>query len=126
MGAPLAVGAGLACPDRPVLALLGDGGAMYTNQAFWTQAREGLGVGTVIFSNRQYKILEHEYQRLGVNEVGARAASLFHIGSPDIDWSALAGSMGVPGSRVDTAEGLAAAMERGFASGGPFLVEAMI
>lgn len=126
MGAPLAVGAALACPDRPVLALLGDGGAMYTNQAFWTQAREGLKVGTVIFSNRQYKILEHEYRRLGVNEVGARAASLFDIGGPDIDWPALAGSMGVPGSRVDTAEALAAAIERGFASDGPFLIEAMI
>ncbi|MCC5872962.1 MAG: acetolactate synthase large subunit [Gammaproteobacteria bacterium] len=126
MGAPLAAGAALACPDRPVLALLGDGGAMYTNQAFWTQAREGLKVGTVIFSNRQYKILEHEYRRLGVNEVGGRAASLFDIGGPDIDWPALAGSMGVPGSRVDTAEGLAAAIERGFESDGPFLIEAMI
>ncbi len=126
MGAPLAAGAALACPDRPVLALLGDGGAMYTNQAFWTQAREGLKVGTVIFSNRQYKILEHEYRRLGVNEVGARAASLFDIGGPDINWPALAGSMGVPGCRVETAEDLASAIERGFASDGPFLIEAMI
>lgn len=126
MGAPVAIGAALACPDRPVLALLGDGGAMYTNQAFWTQAREGLKVATVIFSNRQYKILEHEYRRLGVNEVGARAASLFDIGGPAIDWAALAGSMGVPGSRVDTAEGLAEALQRGLASDGPFLVEALI
>ncbi len=126
MGGPVATGAALACPDRPVLALLGDGGAMYTNQAFWTQAREGLKVGTVIFSNRQYKILEHEYRRLGVNEVGARAASLFDIGGPDIDWAALAGSMGVPGSRVDTAEGLADALRRGLAGDGPFLIEAMI
>ena len=126
MGGPVATGAALACPDRPVLALLGDGGAMYTNQAFWTQAREGLQVATVIFANRQYKILEHEYRRLGVNEVGARAASLFDIGGPDIDWCALSGSMGVPGTRVDTAEGMTDALRRGFASGGPFLVEAVI
>lgn len=126
MGAPLALGAALACPERPVLALLGDGGAMYTNQAFWSMAREGARVGTVIFSNRQYKILEHEYRRLGVNDVGERAASLFDLRGPDIDWPALAQSMGVPGSRVETAEALADAIERGFASGGPFLVEALI
>ena len=37
--------------------MLGDGGAAYTNQCFWTQAREGLNVTTVIFANRSYNIL---------------------------------------------------------------------
>lgn len=126
MGAPVAVGAALACPERPVLSLLGDGGAMYTNQAFWTQAREGLNVGTVILANRQYKILEHEYRRLGVNDIGARAGSLFDLAGPTIDWVALAGSMGVPGTRVETAEDLASALQRGHAAGGPFLIEALV
>lgn len=126
MGGPLATGAALACPDRPVLALLGDGGAMYTNQAFWTQAREGLNVVTVIFNNGMYRILDHEYRRLGVNEVGERAASLFDLRGPEIDWVLLARSMGVPGERVDSTAGLARALEAGFASEGPYLVEAMV
>ena len=126
MGGPVATGAALACPERPVLALLGDGGAMYTNQAFWTQAREGLNVVTVIFNNRRYNILDHEYRRLGVNEVGARAGSLFDLSGPEIDWVALARSMGVPGERVDRGPALAAAIERGFTSEGPYLIDAMV
>jgi acetolactate synthase-1/2/3 large subunit len=126
MGGPVATGAALACPDRPVLALLGDGGALYTNQAFWTQAREGLNVVTVVFDNRRYNILDHEYRRLGVNEVGARAASLFDLARPDIDFVALAGSLGVPGERVDSTLALRRAIERGLASEGPYLVDALV
>src|SRR4029077_14573690 len=52
LGPPLATGAAVACPDRKVVALQADGSAMYTVQALWTQAREGLDVTTVLFSNR--------------------------------------------------------------------------
>jgi acetolactate synthase-1/2/3 large subunit len=126
MGGPVATGAALACPDRPVLALLGDGGAMYTNQALWTQAREGLGVVTVVFANRSYNILDHEYRRLGVNTVGDRAASLFSLRSPVIDFVGLAASMGVPGERADSVFTLRDAIMRGLASAGPYLVEALV
>ena len=95
-GGPVATGAALACPDRPVLALLGDGGAAYTNQSFWTQAREGLNVTTVIFANRTYNILNVEYSRLGITETGKIAASLFDIGKPDLDWVKMAAGFGVP------------------------------
>ena len=75
MGGPLATGAALACPGRPVFALLGDGGALYSLQALWTQARESLPVITLIYNNRRYNILDHEYRRLGINEVAGRKAS---------------------------------------------------
>ena len=65
MGLPLATGAAVACPDRRVVALQGDGGAMYTIQALWTQAREGLNVTNVIFANRKYEILNWELARAG-------------------------------------------------------------
>ena len=58
-GLPLATGAAIACPDRPVLALEADGSAMYTAPALWTHAREQLDITTVIFSNRSYAILTH-------------------------------------------------------------------
>ena len=125
-GGPAAVGAALACPDRPVLALLGDGGAMYTNQFLWTAARENLDLVTVIFSNRQYNILEVEYRRLGINEIGERAASLFDLSRPDLDWVALAKAQGVPGSRATTCEEFDASLTAALADGGPHLIEAVL
>ena len=64
-GLPLATGAAIACPDRPVLALEADGSAMYTISALWTHAREQLDITTVIFSNRCYAILGMELSRVG-------------------------------------------------------------
>ena len=123
-GGPVATGAALACPDRPVLALLGDGGAAYTNQSFWTQAREGLNVTTLIFANRSYNILNVEYARLGIDKAGEIAASLFNIGKPEINWVAMAAGFGVPGAAADNAEELAAALQRGYREPGPFLIQA--
>jgi acetolactate synthase-1/2/3 large subunit len=125
-GGPVATGAAIASPGRPVFALLGDGGAMYTNQCLWTQARESLPVVTVIFANRVYGILDTEYRRLGINHVGERAASLFDISRPSIDWVALATGLGVPGARATSCEEFALALERAIASRGPYLIEAVV
>ena len=125
-GGPVAVGAAVACPDRPVFALLGDGGAMYTNQFLWTAAREGLNIVTVIYSNRQYNILEVEYRRMGVNDIGATAASMFDLSNPEIDWVRLAESQGVSGSRAATCEEFDAALGRALAADGPYLIEAVL
>jgi len=125
-GGPVAIGAAVACPDQPVLALLGDGACMYTNQSFWTQAREGLNVTTVIFNNSKYGILETEYLRLGVNEVGARAADLFDLSRPSIDFVQLGNSMGVPGQAVETAEEFVQALEASLSEPGPSLIEARL
>jgi len=125
-GGPVSVGAALACPERPVIALLGDGGAMYTNQSLWTQAREQLNVTTVIYDNAAYNILDVEYARLGINEPGARAASLFKIDNPLVDWVALAESMGVPGRRPERAEDFCTALEEGLNTPGPLLIDCRI
>ncbi len=123
-GGPVSTGAALACPERPVLALLGDGGAAYTIQCLWTQAREQLDVTTVIFANNSYNILNVEYGRLGVTDVGEVAASLFDIGNPAIDWVALAKGFGVPGASANNAEELGDLLEQSFATPGPFLIQA--
>ena len=99
---------------------------MYTNQAFWTQARESLNVTTVIFNNQRYGILETEYRRLGVNEIGARAGSLFSLAGPEIDFVGLAASMGVPGRRATNCESYSGALEESLAQSGPFLIEAFV
>jgi thiamine pyrophosphate-dependent acetolactate synthase large subunit-like protein len=67
---PVGTAAAVACPDRKVVCLEGDGSAMYTLQALWTQARESLGVTTVIYANRSYAILHIELARVGVEIPG--------------------------------------------------------
>jgi len=122
---PLAVGAAVACPDRPVLCLTADGSGMYTLQALWTMAREGLRVTTVVFANRAYGVLKREFSNLGIGEAGPRAKALFEIGRPDLDWVSLARGMGVPGTRVNSLEEFAAALTRGYESEGPTLIEVL-
>ena len=88
-GIPVATGAAVAAPDRPVVCLQGDGGAMYTIQALWTQAREGLNVTNIIFSNKSYAILQVELERVGALETGDRANSMLSMDNPEIDWVSL-------------------------------------
>lgn len=125
-GLPAATGAAVACPDREVLCLQADGSGMYTVQALWTQAREELDVTTVIFANRSYAILELEYSRVGAGDPSAATRSLFELCRPELDWVAMARSMGVEGIRASTAEELARGLERGFGESGPYLVEAVL
>jgi acetolactate synthase-1/2/3 large subunit len=120
---PMAVGAAVACPDRPVLCLTADGSAMYTLQALWTMARESLKVTTLVFANRDYAVLKREFSYLGVGKPGNRALDMFEIGRPDLDWVHLAKGMGVPGTRVTSLEAFSRALREGFASGGPSLIE---
>jgi acetolactate synthase I/II/III large subunit len=120
---PLAVGAAVACPDRRVLCLSADGSGMYTLQALWTMAREGLKITTVIFANRAYSVLKREFGALGIGEPGPRARDLFEIGRPDLDWVSLAKGMGVPANRAHSLDELVNALSRGYASEGPTLIE---
>ncbi len=120
---PLAVGAAVACPTRRVLCLTADGSGMYTVQALWTMAREGLNVTTVVFANRTYAVLQREFSGLGVGVPGPRAAELFDIGRPTLDWVHLAKGMGVRASRVTSLDAFAKAMREGLESAGPSLIE---
>ena len=120
---PLALGAAVAAPDRRVLCLTADGSAMYTLQALWTIAREGLKITTVVFANRSYAVLKREFSDLGVGEPGPKAKDMFEIGCPDLDWVQLAKGMGVPGIRVTSLDAFGKALKEGFESEGPTLIE---
>ena len=125
-GLPLAAGAAIACPRRPVIALEADGSAMYTISALWTHAREQLDITTVIFSNRSYAILAMELDRVGAVAAGEAARSLLSLSRPDLDFTALAAGMGVPASRASTAKEFAAQLRQALAEPGPHLIEAII
>lgn len=123
---PNAVGAAIACPDRPVLALVGDGSAMYTIQALWTMARERLNVTTVVFCNKSYAILNVELQRVGAEGTGDKARSQLDISNPGLDFVQLGSSMGVHSVRATTAEEFCQALETALRSPGPHLIEAVV
>jgi len=121
---PVATGAALACPDRPVLVLTGDGSAMYTVQAIWSMARENLDVTILVFANRSYQILRGELKGVGVRNPGPRAIDMLSLDRPAIDWVDMARSMGAEACRVSDAPSLSHALAAGFASQGPYLIEA--
>ncbi|MEZ5501153.1 MAG: acetolactate synthase large subunit [Halioglobus sp.] len=127
-GLPAAVGAAIACPQRKVVALEGDGSAMYTLQALWTMARENLDVTVVIFNNRKYSILELEFARTGARggKPGPKAASTLQIGNPDLDFVALARGMGVQAGRAATADEFNMLLAEAMAGRGPRLIDAMV
>ncbi|HEX8206762.1 MAG TPA: thiamine pyrophosphate-dependent enzyme, partial [Solirubrobacteraceae bacterium] len=125
-GLPVAVGAAVACPDRPVIALDGEGSAMYTIQSLWTMAREQLDVTVVIFNNRSYAILNIELERVGAQGDGPKAKSQLDLEGPNLDFVKLAEGMGVPAVRADTCEDFGAALDRALAEPGPHLIEALV
>ena len=125
-GLPSAVGAAIACPDRPVIALVGDGSAMYTVQALWTMAREQLHVISIIFNNAAYSVLNIELERVGAGEPGPRSRAQLDLGGPQLDFARLAQGMGVHAVRADTAEAFCTALEYALATPGPHLIEALV
>ena len=120
---PVATGAAIACPDRKVICMVGDGSAMYTLQSLWTQARESLNVVTIVFANRIYQILRGEFDGVGAGEPGQRALDMLKIDRPTIDFVALARGMGVPGRAVDNVDDFNKALAEAIAEPGPRLIE---
>ncbi|MEM1045186.1 MAG: acetolactate synthase large subunit [Pseudomonadota bacterium] len=122
-GLPAAIGAAIAAPDQKVLAMIGDGSAMYTLQALWTMARENLDIVALIFANRSYRILMGELANVGVQNPGPRAMDMLNLTNPAPDWVQLANGHGVAASRVDSADALASALSDRFGERGPGLIE---
>ncbi len=125
-GLPLAVGAALACPDRKVVCLQADGSGLYTCQALWTMAREGLDVTVVILANRAYATLYGELAKVGAANPGAAALGMIRLDDPAIGWPELARGFGVPAERAADAADFATALGRALAAPGPSLVEAVL
>ncbi len=125
-GLPNAVGAAIACPDRPVLALVGDGTAMYTIQALWTMAREKLHVVSIVFNNASYSVLNVELERVGAEESGPKAQAQLDLHAPVLNFTQLAQGMGVHAVRTSSAADFVKALEYALAHPGPHLIEAVV
>ncbi|OMC39863.1 decarboxylase [Mycobacterium sp. GA-1841] len=125
-GLPVAVGAAIAAPDRPVIALQADGSAAYTISALWTMAREQLDVTVVLLNNHAYAILQLELLRVGTRADGERSRSLLDLSRPGIDFASVAEGFGVPATRAATAEELAEQFRAALAEPGPHLIDAAL
>ncbi len=123
---PVATGAAVACPDRKVICMVGDGSAMYTLQSLWTQAREGLDVTTIVFANRTYQILKGEFAGVDAGEPGRKALDMLNIDNPALDWVSLAKGMGVQAQSVTTAEDFSKALTNSVREKGPRLIEVVM
>ncbi len=125
---PGALGVKLAQPDRPVVALSGDGSAMYSIQALWTAAHHALAVVFVILNNREYRILKHNMdtyrQRFGAKP--DRAYPNMDLVAPDLGFVDLARGMGVEAMRVASPGELRPALEKALGAGRPFLLDVAI
>jgi len=126
MAMPVAVGAAVACPNRKVVCLEGDGSGMYTLQSLWTMARENLNIVTLIFANRTYEILKGEFKNVGAGVAGKKALDMLEIGRPDLDWISLAKGHGVSATRAETLDELAWQLGGAMRETGPQLIEIVL
>ena len=98
---------------------------MYSLQALWTQAREGLPITTILLNNSKYNILIGEYRNVGATP-GPTAMGMLDLGNPGINWVALANGMGVEAARATTMEACSDLMRASLGKPGPFLIELMV
>jgi benzoylformate decarboxylase len=122
-GLPAAIGVKLALPERPVVALIGDGSAMYTCQALWTAAHDRVGVVFVILNNRSYRILK---QRANAMQ-GFAAQTDRYVGmdlvDPAIDFVALARALGIAAERATTLADAVDLLKTALSTATPSLIE---
>jgi benzoylformate decarboxylase len=125
-----ALGVKLARPDRPVVAVIGDGSAMYGIQGLWTAAHYDLPVTYVICNNRSYRILKHflvhyYYPTLGLKDRKSEYIGMNFLKQP-LDCAGVAEGYGVQGFRVDQPDELKSTLEKALSLGRPALVDVHI
>jgi acetolactate synthase-1/2/3 large subunit len=123
---PTAIGAAVACPDRKVICLHGDGGSMYTIQSLWTMARENLDICVIIFANRKYQILQVELSRVGAQSMNKKTLDMLDLSNPDLNFVQLSQGMGVPATCAESIEDFNQQYLDAMNSTGPRLIEVIL
>jgi benzoylformate decarboxylase len=128
VGLASSIGVQAALRDKTVLAVSGDGGAMYTIQALWSAARHDLPIKYVVCNNRSYRLLQANIsQYWGEQGVTGRDFPIsFDLSKPDLQFAEMAKALGVAGRRVETADQIGPAIEAMLAHNGPFLLDVVL
>jgi benzoylformate decarboxylase len=122
-GLPAAIGVKLALPDRPVVALIGDGSSMYTMQALWSAAHDRVAVIFVILNNRSYRILKQRTNALKGHAAQMDKFVAMDFTDPPIDFPGLARSMGVEALSANTLDEVRDALGKALKANKPMLID---
>jgi benzoylformate decarboxylase len=125
-GLGCALGVKLAWPDRPVLAILGDGAALYGIQGLWTAAHHHIPVTFILCNNAQYQILKHCGDVMPLPRMAARQYLAMDLVQPEVDFVALARSLGVQAERITEPEELSERVRASLAGDKPILFDVPI
>jgi len=118
-GLPAAIGVALASPGRRVVALIGDGSAMYSIQGLWTAVQENVDVTYVIFNNKGYGAMQRFRRMMQLGKVPG-------IDLPGIEFTVIAKGLGCPASTARTPDELRQALQQALKQSGPALIEVMM
>jgi benzoylformate decarboxylase len=125
-GLAAAIGVKLALPDRPVVALVGDGSALFTIQSLWSAAHENIGVCFVILNNRSYRILKQRVSAMKQHSAATGRFVAMDLADPPIDFVSLARSFGVSAERETTIDGVKEAIKMALSGRKPMLIDVAI
>ena len=124
-----AIGAQLGAPERPLVLSIGDGSVMYSSSGFWTMARYGLPIVTVVWNNMQYQTVRNNFARWGGSMKAQNRYPETFLGDPAIDFVLLAKAQGIEGRHVNEPDELDDALEYARdaqASGEPYVLDVHI
>ncbi len=122
-GLPAAIGVKLALPNRPVVALIGDGSAMYTIQGLWTAARENLKMVFIIINNYSYRILKQRTNAMKGFAAQHDNYVAMDLDKPRVDFVSVARGLGLTAHKATTLSDLGDLMEAALAADGPVLID---
>ena len=122
-GLPAAIGVKLALPDRPVVALIGDGSAMYTIQGLWTAARENLRMVFVIINNYSYRVLKQRTNAMKGLAAQADNYVAMDLDKPRVDFVSVARGLGLTAHKASKLSDLSDLLTQALATDGPTLID---
>jgi benzoylformate decarboxylase len=122
-GLPAAIGVKLALPERPVVALIGDGSAMYTIQGLWTAAHEKLNIVFVIINNYSYRILKQRANAMRGHAAQTDNYVAMDLDNPRVDFCSVARGLGLAAHKATTLSEVGDMIEAALAAGGPTLID---
>ncbi|MBN8926450.1 MAG: thiamine pyrophosphate-binding protein, partial [Rhodospirillales bacterium] len=122
-GLPAAIGAQIALPDRPVVALIGDGSALYTIQGLWTAARENLRMVFVIINNSSYRILKQRTNAMKAIAAQTDTYVGMDLDKPKVDFLKVARGFGLTAHRASTLADVQDQLKHALRHDGPTLID---